>query len=108
MTTHLRSVCLSSAGIILITLIIFSGVKPYDQGTWFLEVLPVILILPILFFSYHKFPLTSLLYFLIFMHACVLIVGGTYTYARVPFGFSIQEYFELARNPYDKICPVDT
>jgi putative membrane protein len=103
MTTHLRSVCLSIAGIILIALIIFSGIKPYDQGTWFLEVLPVILILPILFFSYQKFPLTSLLYFLIFMHACVLIVGGTYTYARVPFGFSIQEYFELARNPYDKI-----
>lgn len=103
MTMPFRSIILCCAGLILIALLIFSGISPYDQGTWFLEVLPVILVLPILYFSYKSFPLSSILYFLIFVHACVLIVGGTYTYARVPLGFSIQEYFELTRNPYDKI-----
>jgi putative membrane protein len=53
--------------------------------------------------SVNRFPLTTLLYCLILAHAVVLIVGGTYTYARVPFGFDIQDYFGLSRNPYDKI-----
>ena len=39
----------------------------------------------------------------IFLHCAVLIMGGAYTYARVPLGFELQEWFGLARNPYDKI-----
>lgn len=98
-----RSIILCCSGLALIALIIFSGISPYDQGTWLLEVLPVILVLPVLYFTFRSFPLSSILYFFIFVHACVLILGGTYTYARVPLGFSIQEYLELTRNPYDKI-----
>jgi putative membrane protein len=37
------------------------------------------------------------------VHAVVLSFGGAYTYARVPLGFERQEYFQLSRNPYDKI-----
>jgi putative membrane protein len=43
------------------------------------------------------------LYIGIFVHAIVLMVGGAYTYARVPLGFELQEWLGLARNPYDKI-----
>uniref|UniRef100_UPI003D099038 DUF2238 domain-containing protein n=1 Tax=Sedimenticola sp. TaxID=1940285 RepID=UPI003D099038 len=49
------------------------------------------------------YPLTSLLLVLIFLHAVVLMAGGAYTYARVPLGFEIAEWFNLDRNPYDKI-----
>jgi putative membrane protein len=49
------------------------------------------------------FPLTDLLYVLIAAHALVLILGGAYTYARVPLGFWFQDLFQLDRNPYDKI-----
>ena len=68
-----------------------------------MEVLPVLIVVPILIHTYKRFPLTNLLYVLIFIHCMVLIVGGTYTYARVPFGFEMAEWFGLDRNPYDKI-----
>lgn len=80
-----------------------SGINPYDRITWLLEVFPVLIAVPILLGTYKKFPLTELVYWCIFFHALVLILGGAYTYARVPFGFMLQEWFELSRNPYDKI-----
>lgn len=91
------------AAIILILLLLLSGLQPYDRATWLMEVVPVLVVLPILFATYSRFPLTNLLYSLIFLHAIVLIVGGAYTYARVPLGFEIAQWFSLDRNPYDKI-----
>jgi putative membrane protein len=89
--------------LILIISLIASGLHPFDRTTWILEILPVAIALPVLFFTYKNFPLTRFLYFCIFLHALVLIMGGAYSYARVPFGFSLQEWLELSRNPYDKI-----
>ena len=80
-----------------------SGWRPYDRATWLLEVAPVIIALPILIFTRRNFPLTALLYVLIFAHALVLILGGAYTYARVPLGAWVQQAFDLSRNPYDKL-----
>jgi len=68
-----------------------------------MEVFPVFVALPILIQTRHKFSLTPLLYDLIFLHFIVLMVGGTYTYARVPLGFEIEHLLGLTRNPYDKI-----
>ncbi|MCH7329318.1 DUF2238 domain-containing protein [Acinetobacter modestus] len=96
-----KTLCL--AAIILILLLLLSGLQPYDRATWLMEVVPVLVVLPILFATYSRFPLTNLLYSLIFLHAMVLIVGGAYTYARVPLGFEIAQWFSLDRNPYDKI-----
>ena len=83
--------------------LILSGIAPYDRATWLLEVLPVLVGAPLLLLTYQRFPLTRLLYVLIAFHALVLILGGAYTYARVPLGFWIQDLFELQRNPYDKL-----
>ena len=80
-----------------------SGIQPYDRLTWLMEVAPVLIAAPILVATWRTYPLTSLLYALIFLHALVLIVGGTHTYARVPFGFWLQDVLGTARNPYDKI-----
>lgn len=98
-----QSKILCLAAIILILLLLLSGLQPYDRATWLMEVVPALVVLPILFATYSKFPLTNLLYSLIFLHAMVLIVGGAYTYARVPLGFEIAQWFGLDRNPYDKI-----
>ena len=87
----------------LITSLVISGWQPYDRTTWMLEVFPIVIALPILFITYKAFPLTTFLYICIFIHALVLILGGAYSYARVPLGFSLQEWFDLSRNPYDKI-----
>ncbi|WP_234856142.1 DUF2238 domain-containing protein [Acinetobacter junii] len=91
------------AMLFLVLSLIISGSNPFDRGTWFMEVLPLLIVVPLLIHTYKRFPLTNLLYVLIFIHCMVLIVGGTYTYARVPFGFEMAEWFGLDRNPYDKI-----
>lgn len=80
-----------------------SAVAPFERLTWFMEVLPVLLVAPLLWLSRRRFPLTNLLYVLIALHALVLIAGGTWTYARVPLGNWVQDAFDLARNPYDKL-----
>ena len=80
-----------------------SGWRPYDRITWLLEVAPVLIAIPILIATRGSYPLTTLLYLLIFAHALVLILGGAYTYARVPLGTWVQQAFDLARNPYDKL-----
>ena len=61
------------------------------------------IIVPVLIYSAKRFALTPLLYVLIAIHALILMVGGHYTYAQVPFGFWLQDLFDLARNPYDRI-----
>ena len=98
-----RSYSLVVALVALVGLLALSGARPYDRATWALEVLPVIIALPVLWTTYRRFPLTTLLYVCIFLHAIVLMIGGTFTYARVPFGFQLVDFLGLSRNPYDKI-----
>ncbi|MEP7384576.1 MAG: DUF2238 domain-containing protein [Gemmatimonadota bacterium] len=90
-------------GVVLAVLLAVSGASPYERSTWLLEVAPILIAVPVMLFSYRRFPLTPLLYSLIFLHAVILLVGGAYTYARVPLGFWMQELLGLDRNPYDKI-----
>ena len=98
-----RSQALVLAAIALVALLAWSGAQPYDRPTWALEVFPVVIVLPLLWATYRRFPLTPLLYGCIFLHALVLMLGGAYTYARVPLGFDLAELLGLTRNPYDKI-----
>jgi putative membrane protein len=83
--------------------LVVSGIRPYDRVTWLLEVLPVLIGVPLLVVTYRRFPLTNLLYGLLFVHALILIVGGHYTYARVPVGFWVQDLFDMSRNHYDRL-----
>lgn len=85
------------------TALVISGVQPFDRSTWFMEVAPVILGVPILLATFHRFRLTPLLYRLLFVHALILIVGGHYTYERVPAGFWLQDLLDLSRNHYDRL-----
>jgi putative membrane protein len=98
-----RDKSLAVALVLLLGLLALSGAKPYDRATWAMEVFPIFIAVPVLWATYNRFPLTTLLYVCIFVHALVLMVGGTYTYARVPLGFQIAEVLGLHRNPYDKI-----
>lgn len=98
-----RPQALLLASVVLLMLLALSGWRPFDRTTWMMEIAPVVIALPILWATYRHYPLTNLLYFFIFIHALVLILGGAYTYARVPLGFWIADWFDLSRNPYDKI-----
>ena len=74
-----------------------------DRLTWLMEVFPIFIGLPILVLTYRKFQLTGLVYGLLLIHFIILAVGGTYTYAKVPLGFWMQDWFGFERNNYDKI-----
>ncbi len=80
-----------------------SGIQPYDRLTWWLETAPVMIGLPLILLTYRSFPLTPLVVRLLFVHGLILMLGGHYTYARVPLGFWVQDAFDLARNHYDRL-----
>jgi len=81
----------------------WSAIHPHDYFTWGLEIFPAILALAALVFTYSRFPFTTFVYTLIFLHACILFVGGHYTYAEVPLFNWIRDHFHLARNDYDRL-----
>ena len=83
--------------------LVVSGINPYERGTWLMEIAPILVAFPLLILTGRRFPLTSMLYLLIAAHAVILIVGGAYTYARVPLGAWVQQWLDLDRNPYDKL-----
>ena len=93
--------------VLLFLVLIFagwSGFSPQDtRFTWILEVFPVVIALPILLLTYKKFPLTYLCYTLIAIHAVILMLGAHYSYAKVPLGFWMEDWFGWTRNNYDKI-----
>jgi putative membrane protein len=103
MTTTTLSLALKGGALILLLILIYTGIYTGDRTTWIMEVTPVIIIVPLLLITHQRYPLTPLLYTLIFFHAIILMVGGMYTYAKVPIGFEVQEMFNLSRNPYDKL-----
>ncbi len=88
---------------ICLLLLTASGICPYDRFTWVLEVAPILIGVPILVVTYSRFRLTDLLYRLLLLHAAILMLGGHYTYARVPLGFWAQDLLGFARNHYDRI-----
>ncbi len=86
-----------------IVALIVSRVGALEPGTWLLEVAPILIVAPILVLTARRFPLTPLVYRLLFVHALILMLGGHYTYAKVPLGFWAQDAFGLARNHYDRV-----
>jgi putative membrane protein len=89
--------------VLAVVALVVSGIGPKDRLTWLLEVAPVLIGAPILVASAKRFPLTPLLYLLLFFHALVLMLGGHYTYAEVPLGEWAKEAFGFARNHYDRL-----
>ncbi|HWV14207.1 MAG TPA: DUF2238 domain-containing protein [Cellvibrio sp.] len=98
-----RGYSLIGAALILIVFLLLSYFLAHDHTTWILEVFPVMMALPVLAISYKKFPLSTLVYVLIFVHAVLLMTGGIYSYAKVPLGFYLADLLDLERNPYDRI-----
>jgi putative membrane protein len=88
---------------VVLLAVALSAVHPFDRLTWLLEVAPVLIGIPLLLASARRFRLTDLICLLLAVHALILIVGGIYSYARVPLGFWLQDWLHLARNPYDRI-----
>ena len=83
--------------------VLWSIWQPHDMFTWWLEAAPALLAFALLAATYQRFPLTPLVYILIFSHALILLVGAHYTYAEVPVFNWLQDQFNLSRNYYDRV-----
>ena len=94
---------------IYIMLVIFFGtltwsvINPKEGFTCFLEIIPAIIGLNVLIFTFRKFRFTNFTYFFILIQCIILFIGGHYTYAEVPFFDYIKELFHQTRNNYDKV-----
>jgi len=85
---------------VYLIVLIWSGINPKDYFTWFLEVSPALIGAALMLYTYNSFRLTPILYFLILLHCVILMIGGHYTYAEVPF---FDGLFGAERNNYDKV-----
>ena len=103
MIRTLNPLFLPAGALLLALFLVYTGVNAAEKVTWLMEVTPVIILIPLLLLTAKRYPLTPLLYTLIFFHAIILMVGGQYTYAKVPIGFDVQAWLDLSRNPYDKL-----
>ena len=89
--------------IAMVAVLLWSWFNPYDRLTWWMEALPVLIGIVVLVATRAGFPLTRLLYYLLFIYGVILVVGAHYSYARVPLGFWLQELLDFQRNPYDRL-----
>ena len=87
----------------MVLLLAWSGIHPHDRFTWWLEVAPIFIGVPVLIWLYPSLRLTPLTYGLVWVHCLILMLGGHYTYAQVPLGFWMERAFGFARNHYDRI-----
>ncbi|HEY7368702.1 MAG TPA: DUF2238 domain-containing protein [Thermoanaerobaculia bacterium] len=88
---------------ILLAAILLSGIAPKDRATWILETAPILLGVPILIATRRRFPLTALVYRLLFLHAILLTVGAHYTFSQVPAGMAVRDALDLSRNHFDRV-----
>ena len=83
--------------------LLVSGITPADRFTWFLEIIPIVILLPIIGHMNHRIPMTSVTRIFLFLGALWMMVGAKYTYSEVPLGFWLEAWFDFSRNHYDRI-----
>lgn len=98
-----RNVAALAALFVLSCITVWSWIEPADRLTWWLEAVPVLIAVGLIVWFWKSFPLTCLLLVLVWVHSVILLVGAHYTYAEVPLGFWMQDWFGFERNNYDKI-----
>jgi putative membrane protein len=88
------------AGFIAVS--IWSVIHPTDYRFWFGEVTPAIVIVIVLIATFNKFRFTGLFYGLLFLSLVCMLIGGHYTYEKVPLFNWIRSWLHLKRNDFDR------
>ena len=85
----------------LLLLVSFPGA--HDRVTWWLEVFPIFLAAPVVWYYGRTGRLSPFLQTVIVFHALILCIGGHSTYALAPPGEWIRALGIGSRNNYDKL-----
>lgn len=88
---------------LLIPVTAWSWIAPHDRFTWWLEAGPVVAAAVLIIRTRNRFPLSTVLLVLAWLHCAVLLVGAHYTYALVPAFEWLRELTNGTRNNYDKL-----
>lgn len=89
--------------LVFVAVWIWAAIRPVHRGDWLLENLLVFLFVPLILASGRYFRLSEASYTLIALFTCLHVVGSHYTYAEVPFGFTLQRWLDADRNMYDRL-----
>lgn len=82
---------------------IWSAINPKGYGIWLLETGPGIIGGLLIAYFWKSYRLSNFLLVVICLHCCILFLGAKYTYAEVPFGYWMKDWFNFERNNYDRI-----
>jgi putative membrane protein len=82
---------------------VWMAISPVDRGDWLLENLLAITAVAVLVLTARRFQFSDQSYVLITLFLTVHAIGAHYTYAKVPFGFWLQDLLNAGRNPFDRI-----
>ncbi|MFA6960320.1 MAG: DUF2238 domain-containing protein [Opitutaceae bacterium] len=88
---------------LLAPVVAWSRIAPHDRFTWWLEAAPIVPAAVLIVALRKRFPLSSLLLALAWVHCVVLLVGAHYTYALVPAFDWLRDVTGGTRNNYDKL-----
>ncbi len=82
---------------------IWAAIDPVYPDDWLLENYLVFLFVPVLVGLGFYFRLSNLSYTLITLFLILHVIGSHYTYAEVPFGYTLKVWFNSDRNLYDRL-----
>lgn len=83
------------------------AIQPIDRATWLLENLLVLVLAPLVLWTWHKQLISKTSYFLLFLFFVFHTIGSHYTYSKVPWAEWLQHLSGLSvdfkRNDYDRL-----
>ena len=89
---------------VLVVVLAASGYHPpAGRENWLLEVVPGFLGIGALALAFPRFPMSRMVYVLVFFHMLLLDYGGFYTYALTPIGNYARDLLHLQRNHFDRV-----
>jgi putative membrane protein len=88
---------------VFIACVVWSAINPLSNGNWYLEMLPVFIALPVLFYLGNRFQISNLSFTLIFFYLLMLVVQAHYGVGYVPIGAKLAPWFGTERNVFDRI-----
>jgi putative membrane protein len=83
---------------------IAAAVHPLDQQAWTLENILLVIFVATLALTYRQLQLSKASCVLLAAFVVLHIIGAHYTYARMPVGLWVRDYFGLSRNHYDRFA----
>jgi putative membrane protein len=82
---------------------IWAAIDPLFPHDWLLENYLVFIFVPLILLTGRYFRLSNASYTLLTAFMLMHVVGSHYTYAEVPFGYTLQHEFGAGRNMYDRL-----